>query len=378
MTTLGAVASGLLSYTGAGSAYAKTATTGGSTSQNKPSVPASSAATNVTLSSAAMAALAAQDADTTTSFATVTANARSVLDQLLADAKVKSPVNANGDATIDLSGLDGRTLFAIASNSQDVFTSDEQTVAANEIQIRFDAMIKPRLAASDLTGNYTDVYKAAADYLDKMAPEEKATPSWAAQRTAINQALQATKANPAVLPSGIDNDPVADYATRALQNQSPYDANNFGDVASAARAELDAQATAATRNGSQVTYGQGKGTAIDWSGFGTHDLSAIVLNQGNEFSPQETRSAKQELDQRNRQTILQALKQAQASGDPTALSYSLLTQYSNMSAEERQASNWTTSFRDNAVANYKSASTLMSMLNQLGGGDNSSDGFSFF
>jgi len=33
-----------------------------------------------------------------------------------------------------------------------------------------------------------------------------------------------------------------------------------------------------------------------------------------------------------------------------------------MSTEERQASNWTPSFRDNAVANYKSASRIMSML----------------
>jgi hypothetical protein len=33
-----------------------------------------------------------------------------------------------------------------------------------------------------------------------------------------------------------------------------------------------------------------------------------------------------------------------------------------MSAEERQAVNWTQEFRDNAVANYQSASRIMSML----------------
>ena len=95
----------------------------------------------------------------------------------------------------------------------------------------------------------------------------------------------------------------------------------------------------------------------------------MVLNQGSQFSPQEVRSAKQELDSRNRQAILAALKQSTASGDPTALSYSLLTQYSQMSPEERQASNWGTSFRDTAVANYKSASNLMSMLQQANGGN---------
>jgi hypothetical protein len=33
-----------------------------------------------------------------------------------------------------------------------------------------------------------------------------------------------------------------------------------------------------------------------------------------------------------------------------------------MSAEERQAVNWTSSFRDNAVASYKSTKQILSML----------------
>jgi hypothetical protein len=33
-----------------------------------------------------------------------------------------------------------------------------------------------------------------------------------------------------------------------------------------------------------------------------------------------------------------------------------------MSAEERQAANWTPAFRDNAVQNYKSTVSLMSIL----------------
>ena len=37
----------------------------------------------------------------------------------------------------------------------------------------------------------------------------------------------------------------------------------------------------------------------------------------------------------------------------------------SMSAEERQAGNWTTAFRDNAVANYKSSSHILSMLKGL-------------
>jgi hypothetical protein len=160
MTSLGAVASGLLAYSGAGSAYTNTKSATSSGSGTASSGAASTAATNVTLSAAAMAALATQDADASTTFATVTANARTLLDQLMAQAGVTSPLNAKGEATIDLSGIDGRTLFAAATNSQGLFSTDEQTAAAQEIQNRFDAYLKPRLAASDMTGNYTDVYKA--------------------------------------------------------------------------------------------------------------------------------------------------------------------------------------------------------------------------
>ena len=83
------------------------------------------------------------------------------------------------------------------------------------------------------------------------------------------------------------------------------------------------------------------------------------------FSKQETFAAKQELDSRNRASILAALKQSQTSGDPTQLSLGILNTYSAMSDEERQATNWTPSLRDNAVQSYKSTSSLMSMLRGL-------------
>jgi surface antigen len=372
MTSIGAAASGLLTYTNAGTTYARTVAASDPLVAAVTGDDSNTSATNVTLSPAALAALSAQGADATSSFATVTTNARATLDQLLAAAKVTTPLN-NGQPTIDLSSLDSRSLFAIASNSQGIFSADEQSVAGKEAQNRFDAMIKPRLAASDLTGNYNDVYKAAADYFDNMSPEQKATPAWTAQRTAIDQGLQATKLKPSALPTGIANDPVADFVTRSANNTTAPDPTNFSSVASSARAQLDAQATAAKRAGTQLALTpQSKGQQVDWSGFNAQSLSSIVLNQGTQFSPQEVRSAKTELDSRNRASILQAFQQSQSSGDPRALSYSLLTQYSSMSPEQLQASNWTSSFRDTAVANYKSASNLLSMIGQVSGSDSSS------
>ncbi len=51
------------------------------------------------------------------------------------------------------------------------------------------------------------------------------------------------------------------------------------------------------------------------------------------------------------------------SGDPTQLSLGILQSYSAMSDEERQASGWSPSFRDNVLQSYKSTSNILSILN---------------
>jgi hypothetical protein len=174
-----------------------------------------------------------------------------------------------------------------------------------------------------------------------------------------------------VLPTGIANDPIADLAARTAQNPVPTDSSgDFSSLADTVRANLDQQYVAAKRNGTELVFDPQRktGQLVDFSGFDNRSLAAITLNQGNQFSPDEVRSAKKELDSRNRASMLQALQSSQASGDPRDFSLGLLTQYTGMSPEERQAANWTTSFRDSAVANYKSASTLLSMLSQLNTG----------
>jgi hypothetical protein len=372
MTVIGSTTSSLLNYAGAGSAYART------TAVTDPLVtgvttPASTDATNITLSDAARAALASQSATQTATktFIAVTADTRAALDALYKAANVAGPLDKDGKPTIDLSSLDGRSLYAIASNSQGKFTFDEQGLAVQAMQDRFDNAIKPKLAASDLTGNYSDVYKAAMDYFDAMSPEEKANPGWAVQRTALAQGYQQTQQNPSVLPTNISNDLVADLAARQAQSPDTSKLTSFTDVATAVRATLDAQALDATRKGTSLVLDPSRkgGQKVDWSSLDNRSLSAIALNQGGQFSADEVRFGKKELDSRTRASMLQALQNS--GSDPRALSYSILSQYSGMSDEERTASNWTTNFRDSAVANYKSASNLVSMLAQLNGGGSS-------
>lgn len=357
-------------YAALGSAYARAAASAQPTlldslnqaSSDNPFDP--NAATNLTLSDAAKAKLA--EAAGTPSFATVTANARDALDKLYNAAGVKSPLADDGKIAISLASLDRRALFAIATNSGNSFTPDEQGVAAREMNARFDNAIAPAAAATAMTKNYTVIYKAALDYLDGASGEEKATTTWSAQRAAALKGFQAAQQNPNVAPSGITSDPVAAYLSQYPEGTAPATTSqSFSNVASGARAVLDAQAATAAVNHKELVFDSGRktGQLADLSAIDNRSLSAIALNQDSLFSNQEIFAAKKELDSRTRAGILDALKQSQTSGDPTQLSLGILRNYSAMSAEERQATNWTPAFKDNALQNYNSTAKLLSMLN---------------
>ena len=344
-------------YAQMGSAYARAAAPqptlasvlNAADSGNQPDI---NAATNLTLSDGARAQLA--NASTVKDFASATADARSALDGLYAAAKVKGPVGDDGNTTIDLSSFDRRSLFAIATNNGGKFSPDEQKVASTELGNRFNDALAPAAATSKLTGDFSAVYKAALDYLDGASGEEKATATWSAQRTAVLKGAQATQQNPTTVPAATTNDPVAAYLVQTADGGTTT-TQDFSTVANSARATLDAQAKVAAAAGKSSQQ-------ADLNSVDNRSLAAISLNQDNLFSAGESRAAKQTLDARNRASILAALKQSQASGDPTQLSLGILNSYSSMSAEERQVVNWTPEFRDNAVANYQSTSRLMSML----------------
>jgi hypothetical protein len=360
------VNTGLNPYASLGSAYARAAATQPSLASvlaGNDSSSGSNAATNLTLSDAALAQLAS--ASTVKDFSTVTSEARTTLDGLYAAGKVTEPIDASGNTTIDLSSLDRRSLFAIATNNSAKFTPDEQSVAATELNNRFNAALAPAAATTKLTGDFSAVYQAALSYLDAASGEEKATAAWSAQRAAVLKGVQATQQDPSTAPSGISNDPVAAYLAQ-FPNGSTTATQDFSSVAKAVRATLDAQAKAAAASGKELVYDPTRktGQLADLSGIDNRSLSAIALNQDQLFSKQESFAAKQVLDSRSRVSVLTALKQSQSSGDPTKLSLGILNAYSAMSAEERQATNWTPSLRDTAVQSYKSTTQLLSMLQQ--------------
>src|SRR3977135_2654875 len=184
----------------------------------------SGAATIVSLSSEAMAALATR-APGQRKLATVIARGAAALDNRYKSAKVTGPL-AGGKPTIDLTSLDRRTVFAIASNSGGSVTADEQTLASSELQHRFDAAMAPAATTAHLVGDYGTLYKAALDYLNGMSPEEKATPIWTKQSAALTHAFRATQQRPATLPQGIPNDPIADF-TKRTQNTAAAPADDF-------------------------------------------------------------------------------------------------------------------------------------------------------
>lgn len=359
------VNTGFNPYAQMGSAYARAASQptlasilGAADSGNQPD---SNAATNLTLSDAARAQLAKDS--TSKDFTAVTADARSALDALYAAAKVKGPIDADGKTTIDLSSLDRRSLFAVATNNGGKFSADEQKTATTELVNRFKDALAPAAATSKLTGDFSPVYKAALDFLDGASGEEKATAVWSAQRDAVLKGVQATQQDPTAAPAGITNDPVADYLAQDAGGGSAA-TQDISTVAKNVRATLDAQAKAAAAGGKELVFDPRRktGQQADLSSIDNRSLAAMSLNQDSLFSGLESFAAKQTLDSRNRASVLAALKQSQASRDPTQLSLGILNTYSSMSAEERQAANWTPAFRDNAIANYKSTRQIMSIL----------------
>jgi hypothetical protein len=344
-----------------GSAYGKTTTSADAATASAMATQSATSDT-VTLSDTALAMLAAQSADK--DFATVTADARTTLDGLYKAANVSVPL-AGTRATIDLTGLDRRTLFAIASNNGLKFTADEQTVASQELLRRFDTAMGPPAAAAELIGDYSTLYKAGLAYFDGMSAEEKSTDAWAVQTAAMKTGYLIAQQQPDVVPEGLDNDPIADFLENGPASGLPT-AANFGGVAQSARLALDQQYDAANKNGKEIVFDPNRrsGQLMDLSGLDNRALSAVTLNQGNLFSADETRMAKKELDSRTRASVLQAFQQGSRGGDPLAFSLGIVQQYQGMSAEERQAMNWSSDFLDTAVKNYKSTSSLLAMMNQ--------------
>ncbi|WP_193335184.1 hypothetical protein [Devosia beringensis] len=335
-----------------------TAATSSSASASAAASPADSAATSVTLSSAAQAALAVKD------FATVLSEARSKLTALLIEAGRTSPLK-DDKLAVDLSGLDQRELFAMASD--DSFSADEQAAAGLEMQHRFEAAMAGPAGVAQVTGNFTALYKAAATYLDSLGPEEKAGADWIAGRAAITEGLKQLATNPKTMPETSEADPVQLYL--ALVNAGGAQQQDIADIAAGARKSLDTLYADAIKAGKAPTFNKNTiaGTYIDLSGLPSRTLSAIALNTGEQFSTAEVDEAKAALRTKSGAALLAGFQNAAKSSDPTAFSQNIISIFSSMSAEERQAAGWSDNFYAAAVQSYESTSKLTQMFAEAGG-----------
>lgn len=339
----------------------------GKTGTTKPTMatPASTAPTNsatsVTLSDAAKAALETSD------LPTLLAAARDKLTALLTAADRTSPLE-DDKLALDLSSLDARELYGIANSHDDSFSDAEKKAAGLEMQRRFDAALGGPAAIAKVTGKYDGLYKAAADYLDSMGPEERADPKSISARAALTEGLKQLAADPKTLPDTGEDDPVALYLALAEAGQTTGD-RPIAAIGDDMRSALDKKYADAIANGKVATFNKATttGTYIDLATFDARSLAAMVLNTNAQFSPAESRAADNALRAKSSAALVAGYKDAAKSQDPTALSQNMIGLYSSMSVEERQALGWSDTFYQTALASYTTTAKLTQLFAQAGG-----------
>jgi hypothetical protein len=332
---------------------------GAATAANAVTGTTEQAATSVTLSDEALAALAATD------FVTVIAETRTKLAALLKEADRTSPLE-DDKLALDLSSLDARELFAMASD--DSFSDDEKQAAGLEMRRRFEAAMAGPAAVAGVTGNFTALYKAAAEYLDSLGPEEKADADWIAGRAAVTEAQKQLQTAPKTMPDAGADDPVALYLALVEAGQAAQP-QNIGDVAKGARKTLDTLYADAIKAGKAPTYNKSTtvGTYIDLSKLPSRTLSSIVLDDTDQFSTEEVCAAKATLRNKSGAALVAGFQSAAKSSDPTAFSQNIMSLFAGMSTEERQAAGWSDQFYQAAVDSYTSTSKLTQMFAEAGG-----------
>jgi hypothetical protein len=354
-------------YSTTSSSKATSSATGAASSTAATSSP-SDAATSVTLSDAAKAALSER------TYENVVADARAKLTELLQTAGRKSPL-IDGELALDLSSLDSREIYAMASDKS--FSSEESEAALLEMQRRMEAALAGPHAIARVTGSYTDLYKAAATFLDAMGPEEKASDDWKASRAAVTEGLKQLEKNPKALPSAGEDDPVATYI-ELVELRGTLD-QSMATLATNARSAIDKRYAEIHATGRIPSFkATGAGNYVDLSGLSSRTLSAIVLDGEGQFSSQEIAAAKAQLRTKSSAVLMAGLKSASQSSDPTAFSQNVISVFSSLSAEERQAAGWSDQLYEAAVANYSSSSKLLEMFNQLSSNSSSNNPGSSF
>ena len=355
-------------YASSYAAYGASSNTAAATAAKTASADADAAthdanATSVTLSEAAKAFLAANGGADAPGVDVLAANARSWFDQQYGKLAIPSAV-LDGEIAVDLTGQSRATLSAVAANTGELFSQDEIDAAARTLEVRFSDAVSPYVVIARHTGDYAAPYDAAMTYLNDAGADEKATDSWKAQYQAVLDGLSAAKATFGKAPdTGNPDDPVAALLASTSSSGSQT-GTTTADVVSRARAMLDAQANAARDNGTDLTFDRTRtgGQQVDYTNFDNRALAMMVQNQDGDFSAAETRSAKAELDQRNRASILATLNGSQSGSDPRSSSLALLKQYSTMSDEEKAVMGYDKAFVDRITQNYRTLTSLQGSL----------------
>jgi hypothetical protein len=346
-------------YRSASTLSASSAETGSARSDGTNPDTTSDKATSVTLSDGAKASMAEK------TLASVLGEARAKLMALLKEAGRASPLD-KGQLALDLSSLDQRELYAIANDKSS--SADERKAAGLEMQRRLDTALSGPLAVAQVSGDYTGLYKAAATYLDNLGTEEKASADWRAARDAVTEGLKQLQANPKQLPSAGEKDPVGRYLASLGSNPSAGQ-QNLETLAKNARTLLDKRYADARADGREPTFdrSRSRGAHIDLSDLSSRSLSAIILDKTGKFSAQEVRAAQATMREKSAAPLLSGLKSANQSGNPAAFSQNIISAYSSLSAEERQAAGWSDKMYESAVASFKTTSKLMQMFGSATG-----------
>lgn len=310
---------------------ASQATGYGQTRDQSPTI--NTPAVNVTLSPAAQAALKAQtDART---IEAVVAEARAQITARLKAAGASSALK-NGDATIDLSDLDRRTLFAVASNKGGQFPLEQQVVATLALKSRHDQALAGPAAQARLTGDYASLYQTALDQLDAAGPEEKASDAWSQERAALAEGRKQAIARPGLAPAGLEHDSVAAYMAETGSAVAGAKTRDFGKVASDVRTALDKQYELAF---APEAAKDGNSGEIDFRRFDDRSLSAIALNKDAQFSAHEIHQAQAEIRARDGAAIMASFQST--ASDEGGFGKAMITRYAAMTVEEREAAGWT-------------------------------------
>jgi hypothetical protein len=315
-------------------------------------------AVNVTLSPAAQAALKAQTDSRT--IEGVVAEAKATITARLKAAGTSNALK-DGNAAIDLTDLDRRTLHAVASNKGGQFPMEQQVVAALALKSQHDQALAGPAAQARLTGDYATLYQTAIDQLDAAGPEEKATSAWSQERDALVEGRKQAIARPGLAPAGIANDSVAAYMTETGSAVAGAKTRDFGKVAGDVRTALDKQYELAF---APQAAKDGNSGEVDFRRFDDRSLSAIALNKDEQFSAHEIAQVRAEIRDRDSAAI-KASYQSTAD-DEGGFGKAMITRYASMTTEEREAGGWTPDVYSKMVELQASRDKLAQMFNADG------------